>query len=87
MTTLDDQPSVQEALQAAELAEHDALALLDRALRLARRLTCTELGNLRQPWPPLANRAVNLALTFHHRAEHATRTVEDMLAHLERNAR
>ncbi|WP_055590060.1 hypothetical protein [Peterkaempfera griseoplana] len=87
MTSIDDYPPAQEALHAAELAEHEALALLDRALRLARRLTCTDLGNLRQPWPPLANRAVTLALAFHDRAERATRTVEDMLAHLEGNAR
>lgn len=78
---------VQDRIWALEDAERDALALLDRALRLARRLTTTELGNLRRPWPPLADRAVHLAVAFHYRAETAAAELDDFINHLERQGR
>ncbi|MFD8222497.1 hypothetical protein ACFV2U_55030 [Streptomyces sp. NPDC059697] len=78
---------VQDRIWELQDAERDALALLDRALHLARRLTTTGLGNLRQPWAALANRAVRLAVAFHYRAERAAADLDDFINHLERQGR
>jgi hypothetical protein len=79
--------TIQDRIWELEDAERDALALLDRALRLARRLTSDEIGNLRQPRPPLANRAVRLTLVFHDRATAAAHDLDDLITRLERQPR
>ncbi|MER6121746.1 hypothetical protein ABT173_03400 [Streptomyces sp. NPDC001795] len=70
---------VQERIWQLEDAEHAARELRDRALDLALRLTASPGQGL----PPLARRAIWLALSLHHRAEQAADQLDDFLNYLE----
>jgi hypothetical protein len=74
---------VQERIWQLEDAEHDARRLRDRALDLALRLTASPGQKL----PPLAGRAVMLALSLHRRAEQAADELDDFLNYLEGDSR
>ncbi|MFF0134727.1 hypothetical protein ACFYTG_55845 [Streptomyces mirabilis] len=73
---------VQERICDLEDAEAAARRLRDRALDLALRQTACWPG---RPLPPLAQRAVFLALALHERAEMAARELEDFIDYLERD--
>lgn len=74
---------VQDHIWHLEDTEAAARRLRDRALDLALRQTADWPG---RPLPVLAERAVFLALTLHHRAEQATRELDDFIDYLERDA-
>jgi hypothetical protein len=74
---------VQERIWQLEDAEHAARQLSNRALDLALRLTASPGQGL----PPLAGRAVMLALSLHCRAEQAADELDDFLNYLERDSR
>lgn len=75
---------VQDHIDRLEAAHHEAVELADRALRLARRLTACFPHRV---LPPLADRAVRLAVALHYRAERATADLDDFINHLERQGR
>ncbi|MFD9565329.1 hypothetical protein [Streptomyces sp. NPDC059994] len=75
---------VQDRIWELEDAERDALALLDRALRLAARLANPLPA---RPLPDRAEHAVRLVLVFHRRAARAARDLQDLIARLERQPR
>lgn len=75
---------VQQRIWDLEDAEAAARRLRDRALDLALRQTA-DRGS--RPLPVLAKRAVFLALALHHRAEQATRELEDFIDYLEEGQR
>jgi hypothetical protein len=79
-----DADPVQDRIHRLEDAHQTAVELLDRSLRLARRLTA---GFPHRPLPPLADQAVRLAVVFHYRAERAERDLDDFINHLERQGR
>jgi hypothetical protein len=80
MTSTDTQQRIWELEDTEQQARH----LRDRALDLAIRLTA---GFPARPLPPLADRAVRLALALHYRAEAAESALENFLNHLERDGR
>lgn len=65
-------------------AERDALALQDRALRLAARLANPLPA---RPLPDRAEHAIRLALVFHRRATQAAHHLDYLITRLERQPR
>jgi hypothetical protein len=74
---------VQDRIWHLEDAETAARRLRDRALDLALRQTARWPD---QPLPKLAERAVFLALSLHHRAEQAAHELDNFITYLERDA-